>query len=317
MAEELVTTSNLLPVIVDDIRAKAFEIQHSEGVWKKLVTQVGMGEKGDAVIIPRWDPNTATAQTLTEGIAMNDAATYVNDTVRITAVETGHYTILTKNDEEDATDNVKERHATQHGITLANAVEIQGHEIGQDFAAHVDLTGAELTDLDLMKFKATIQAGKVQASGNYHCVGSSGNFLSVMASLYANPSFGLKGTAGQDVQAKYHVGTVFGDIDLYATDIPYDATAATHAGAFFKSDAIGLFVPRMFDMQYEYDARLRGTRLISTQRYGFGIKSDKLGLRFTADNGLLVPTAERGIVRTAIVNDASNPVVTQEVAALS
>lgn len=307
LVTDVITTSDNLPIIVDDIREKAWAYQQTEGVYKALATEVGQGEKGSSVSEPFWDPSGATAQVLTEGVPIEGAVEYVNDYNTFTAVESGHYTVLTKNDMEDATDNVKDRHAAQHGITLANKVELQGHTAAQLFTAEEDISSREITDLDLAKMKARIMAQKVQAAGNYNCVGSSGLWLSLAASLAGNPSFGLKGSMGEMVMDKYFVGTIFGDIELFQTDIPYDPTDEVHVGAFFKSDALGMFVPRAFELDYETDARLRGTRLVSTQRYGFGVRADKLGIKFSALNGLLVDNVDRMISKVNITNIADFP----------
>lgn len=316
MAYDITTSANL-PTIVDDIRARAFAYQQEEGVWKRLVTEVGMGQKGNSVTIPVWDPTGGTAVNLTEGVDLTDAVEYVNTDVNITAAESGLMTVLTKNDIEDATDDVKERHATYHGITLANKVELLGHAAGQTLTKHLDYSGAELTDLHIALMKADRNASTIKGAGNWNLVGSSGIYLGVLASLSANPSFGIKGNQGQAVLDKYFVGNLFGDVDLYQTDIPYDATAANHVGAFFKSDAIGMFAPRKFELEYEPNASLRGTELVSSQRYGFKVKADKLGLRFTCANGLLTAPSARGIAKIEVVNTEESPVLTQEVASLS
>lgn len=285
-----ITLTTDLPVIVDEIKEAAYEASIKNGVYQNIVPEIGKGKKGNEVVIPVWEADSLESRTATEGELIGEPIKYGNDTVRITAKESYANTFITYNDVEDATDDVKRRHANALGIALARDVEIAGQEAVKGFTKSL-VTPDELTIADIMKMRAMLEMQEKYADGNYQCVSNSALYHSLEKSLVDNPAFGTRGEVGDEFMKRYAIGTVLGNIDLLRSDTNVDPEALTQDGAFFKKDALGLLVRRDYKFEVDHNPQRRGWELIATQRKGIGIVDDALGMKFTAKNSLADPVA--------------------------
>lgn len=288
-----ITMSADLETIVAEIREAAEETLYKSGVYRSLATEVGKGQKGDSVAIPRWTQQGTGAYVAEEGVMINEPEKYANTVDTISAVEYVKNTFITYNDLEDANDDVRKRHANYIGTSIGRAVEEAGHAAGQTFTkSHTVAEGEAFSIVDIVKMKALIEAGNRVEEGSYNCVANSYLYSDLLLSMTDKSEYGVRGDLGNTFLDKYHVKTILGNVDLYRADILADTTTETLDGAFFKKTAMGIFVPRTFKLEEDHNKQLRGYELIATERVGFGVIDDGLGVKFTAPNSFYVAPEE-------------------------
>ena len=306
------TLSTELPKIVDEIKEAAWAISAKTGVMKNLVTEYGKGKKGKSISVPNWDLTQGSARALTEGIAIGDPNKIANTYTNITPAESGEYYLITDQSIEDASDDVKSRASEILGVALGTKVEDQALAVADTFTTSYTASAFDLANV--VRMRTMLEASKTTDPGNYNVVADSAMYEALINSMTNNPNYGTRGDVGNELVKKYLMTSILGNVDLYMSDITKDFTADTLKGAMFKKRALGMFVPRAYRLEAERDIKMRGWNLIATQRYGFGITADSLGLKFTAPNPLKTAISEQ-VTKVVVANTTTSPVNTKEVAA--
>ncbi len=277
-----VTLSGSLAGIVNDIRVRSMKYMAQEGVLKSTVTPVGLGQKGNKVTEPVWDPTSRTGTAGTEGSRFTAYASYVSATQTFSSVERLHGTILTYNDIEDASESVRDEHSRAHGIVHALELEKQIAAVFASFTTNsVNATHATngLTLPYVARAKAKLK-GQAQAfTGPFNLAINDAVQYYLWNSLTHQANYGPVGSLGDKLLDKYYAGTILGDVRVFYSNAGITATTTATSGvvALYEKGAIGLFMPRPMRMDTEQDIDLRGYKLLSSRRSGARKRMEKAG----------------------------------------
>lgn len=284
-----VTLSGSLTGIVNDIRTRAYKYMAQTGVMKKLVTPVGVGGKGSKVTEPYWDPTSRTGTLATEGTRFTGFTSYKSSTQEFTETEWIEGTRITYDDVEDASESVRDEHARMHGLVHAKKVELKCTAVFASFATNtIAATGTTgLTYALVQKAKAKLKGQSQAFEGPFNLVVNDNVYYYLQQSLTQNSNYGVLGSLGDKLLDNYYAGNIGSDIRVFYSNlgIPVSASAteakATVCGLFIK-DAIGLYMPRDFQLEVDKDIALRGYELVSTHRAGARRRLEKAGCKITA-----------------------------------
>ena len=283
------TLSGSLAGIVNDIRVRSLKYMAQEGVLKGTVTPVGVGQKGNAVTEPNWDPTGRSEVVATEGIRFTAYASYVSATKKYTSVERAHGTVLTYNVIEDASESVRDEHARAHGIVHAIGLEKQISAVFASFTTNTVSasgkgTGSRPYGLTL---PAVAQArakltGQVQAfTGPFSLAVNHAAQYYLWNSLTHNPEYGPTGSLGDKLLDKYYAGTLLGDVRVFYSNAGITQSGTGATVALYEKGSIGLFMPRPMRMETDHDIDLRGYKVLSTRRAGARVRMEKAGCNIT------------------------------------
>ena len=277
-----VTLSGSLAGIVNDIRVRSLKYMAQEGVLKKTVTPVGVGQKGNKVTEPIWDPTARTGTAGTEGSRFNAYSAYLSATQTFTSVERLHGTILTYASVEDSSESIRDEQARAHGIVHAIELEKQIATVFASFTTNnVKATHATngLTLPYVARAKAKLK-GQTQAFvGPFSLAINDAVQYYLWNSLTHQANYGPVGSLGDKLLDKYYAGTVLGDVRVFYSNAGITATTTATSGvvALYEKGAIGLFMPRAFMLDTEKDIDLRGHKLLSSRRSGARKRMEKAG----------------------------------------
>jgi hypothetical protein len=286
------TLSGSLAGIVTDIRVKSYKYFAHTGVMRQLVTPVGVGEKGNSVTEPFWDPTARTGIALNEGerISKSSYSSYISTTQSYTADEYGHPTILTYNDIDFARESTRDEQSRMHGIVHAKKIEQRCTAVFASFTTNaITATSTNgLTYADVMRAKAKIKSRAQAFEGPFNLVVNDAIWFYTQKSLTQNVNYGPLGTLGDKILDTYYAGSIGNDVRVFMSNlgIPYEGLTSTQAKAqvcgLFIKDSIGLFMPRDFTLKTQEDIELRGYLLVSTHVAGARRRLEKSGAKITA-----------------------------------
>lgn len=267
-----VTLSGSLSGIVKDIRTRAYKYMMHDGVCKALVTPVGVGQKGNKVTEPYWDPTARAGTAATEGTDFTGFTSYVSSTREYTAAEWIHGTLLTYNDYEDASESVRDEHGRMHGLVHGKKLE---QKICSTFASFGNsITATATGGLTIAKIAAakTLVVGETQAfTGPYNLVLTPNVHYRFWNGLTNVSNVGVLGSLGDRLLDNYYQGTVLGDVRCFITQTGITTATTVNCGLFVKP-AVALFMPRDFDLRTEENISLRAYELVSTHRAGARVR---------------------------------------------
>ena len=277
------TLSASLTGIVDDIRVRAYKYMAQAGVCKALVTPVGVGAKGRSVTEPYWDPTSRNGTAATEGTKFTAFTSYVNTTRSYTETEWAEGTIITYDDVEDGKESVRDEHARAHSLVHAKKVE---KKIVATFAsfttnAVVATSTSGLTYAKIQAAKTKIKSQAQAFDGPFSLVVNGPVYYYTQNNLTQNSNYGPLGSLGDKLLDSYYAGSIGNDVRVFYSDL--GITSATNTVcAMFEKGAIGLFMPRPFQLEVDKDIELRGYKLVSTHRAGARVRLEKAGCKITA-----------------------------------
>lgn len=277
------TLSASLTGIVDDIRVRAFKYMAQKGVMKGLVTPVGIGAKGSSVTEPYWDPTSRTGTAITEGTRFTGFTTYVPTTRSYTETEWIDGSILTYDDIEDGKESVRDEHARMHSLVHAKKIEKKCTAVFASFTTNT-ITATSTSGLTYAKVRAAVTKVKSQAQafdGPFNLVVNDNVYAYTQANLTQNSNYGPLGSLGDKLLDNYYAGNIGNDVRVFYSNLGITTATSTTCGLFIK-DAIGLFMPRAFQLEVEKDIKLRGYELVSTHRAGARVRLEKAGCKITA-----------------------------------
>ena len=275
------TLSGSLTGIVNDIRTRSYKYLVAEGVTKKLVTPVGVGQKGNKVTIPLWDPTARAGTAATEGTDFTGFTSYNSSTREYTSTEWIHGTRLSYNDFEDASESVRDEHARMHGIVHGKKIE---KKICATFASFTTntITATSTSGLTVAKLaaaKALVEGAANTFAGDPSLIVTPNVWYRLFSNLTQNANYGVQGSLGDRVLDAYYQGRVL-DTPVFLTKTGITAATSVTCGLFYK-DAIGLFMPRDFQLEQEKNISLRGYELVSTHRAGARVHIESAGVKIT------------------------------------
>lgn len=276
------TLSGSLTGIVNDIRTRSYKLMVAEGVCKKLVTPVGVGQKGNKVTIPFWDPTSRNGTSGTEGNEFTNFTSYNSATREYTSAEWIEGTKLSYNDFEDSSESVRDEHARMHGIVHGKKIEKKITACFASFTTNaiVATSAAGLTIQKLAAAKALLEGQVNSFGGDPALVLNSNVWYRLAVGLTNNVNYGVLGTLGDKVLDKYYQGRVL-DVPVYITKtgISTVGTGTTVSCGLFYKDAIGMFMPRDFTLKQEESVALRGYKIVSSHRMGARVHLEKAGVK--------------------------------------
>lgn len=260
--------------VLDRIEAQAYKMIYDEGLLPKLFKTVGQGEKGSAVIWPYFNPSTfaAAASTLTEA---NDFVNYtqlVNASVIIVASEFGVTSFLTDVTRESAKMDIEGELARQQALSVA--VKLEKHclaALSSTFTTGTITGTGSTTGFTFAKFaaaKSKLDAAALTVPGRKRAVVPTYGWYYTAQGTYSQTYASVMGSKGAEVQSKFYIDTLFGDIDVYHEGLAYITASSTAAGYMFVSDAMALWTPRSYRIEPQRDASARGDEFTSTLRAG-------------------------------------------------
>lgn len=285
------SVSGSYPVIIADIRDKSYKIMYEDFPMQHLVKKIAQGAKGNAVNWPYWDPSAVSqASTLTEGTDISSTTAYTNASVYMVASEFGTRSLITYNVQEDERSGgeIRDAHAYRHGIACGMAKD-------KKLLAHFSgFSGNTVTATSTSGFNIThVMNAYTQLDEGVTRVPRPINFVVHPRAWYyfgkgevSNTNYGVRGELGEDVLAKFHLGTLMGEIRVF-TDPQISISSSIATCAMFSPDAIGLWTPRKYQMKSDEDISLRAIELVSTERVGSAELVDVFGCKFTAYAGAL------------------------------
>ena len=284
-----VTLSASLAGIVQTIRLKSFTYMGQNTPLKSTVHAVGVGSKGNSVTEPEWDPTARSVTAgLTEGERFTAYTAYKSATRTYTATEDGHGTILTKNDVEDASESVMDAHAEMHGFVHAKQLESKIAAVCASFTGGTAVTATSattgMTINDIAKAKAYLSSQAQAFRPPYYLPINGAMEYNLFKGLTQVSNVGVLGSLGDRTLEKYTLGTLLGDVNVVLSNLGITGTASqtAYTTGLYCKDAIGLFMPRPFELDTQKDIDLRGTKLLSTHRSGARVRQPKGGVKITA-----------------------------------
>lgn len=260
--------------VINRIEAEAYKMIYDQGLLPKLFKQVGQGEKGGGIIWPYFDPTTfATgASTLLE---VNDFVNYTqltNASVIIVASEFGITSFLTDVTREAAKVDIEGELARQQAMAVA--VKLEKHclgALGSTFTTGT-VTGTNSTNgFTFGKYaaaKSKLDAAALTVPGRKYAVIPTYGWYYTAQGTYSQTYASVMGAKGAEVQSKFYVDTLFGDIDVYNEGVGYITASTTAAGYMFVRDSMALWKPRDYRIEPERNGSARGTEFTSTMRAG-------------------------------------------------
>lgn len=265
--------------IVDDIRVGSYKYLGQEGVFKKLVTPIGVGKNGSSITEPYWDPTGRTVSTASEGVDFTAFTGYLPTTRSYVATESIHGTILTYDNVEDATESVRDEQARMHGFVHGKNIEAKCAAVCASFTTQMTATSANGIQIGTVALaKANLEA-KVQAFGGpFNLVVDASGSLQLFKSLTNVSSVGVLGSLGDATLDKYHVNTVLGDVNVFQSNGFATVATSYHVCGLFIKEAIGLFVPRDYTFKTDENISLRAHELVSTMRSGARVRLAAAGV---------------------------------------
>ena len=284
------TLSASLTGIVDDIRVRAYEYQAQNGVMKKLVTPVGVGQSGNKVTEPYFDPTSRTGTAATEGTEITQFTSYLPTTREYTETEWAEATRITYDDIEDGRESIREYHARMHGLVHAKKVELKCTAVFGSFTTNT-ITGTSTSGLTyavIMKAKAKIKGQSEAFNPPFNLVVNDNIWYFTEQSLTQNANYGVLGSMGDKLLDSYYAGNIGNDVKCFYSNLGLPVTGLTATAAkvqtcgLFVKDAIGLYMPRDFMLETDKVIRLRSHELISTHRAGARVRVEKGGCKITA-----------------------------------
>lgn len=265
--------------IVDSIRVKSYKYLGHEGVFKKLVTPIGVGQNGSSVVEPYFDPTGRSVTTASEGVDYTGFSTYVPTTRTYTATESIHGTLLTYDNIEDSRESFRDEQARMHGFVHAKNIEAKCAAVCASFTSQIAATAtAGLAVSNIAVAKATLEDKTQAFGGPFNLVVDPAGSLQLFKNLTNVSSVGVLGSLGDETLDKYHVNTVLGDVNVFQSNgFATVATSYRVLGLFLK-EAIGLWVPRDYKFATQENISLRATELVSTMRSGARVRLAAAGV---------------------------------------
>jgi hypothetical protein len=267
-------SAHLTQGVLNRIEAAAYKMIYDEGILPKLFTQVGKGQKGGAVIWPYFDPSTiaTAASTLAEE---NDFVTWTqltNASVIIVASEFGVASLLSDTVSESGTFDFEAELARQQALGVA--VKLEKHCLAALSAGFTTgtITGTgTTTGFTFAKFaaaKSKLDAAALTVPGRKVAVVPTYGWYLTALGTYSATYASVMGSKGAEVQSKFYVDTLFGDIDIYTEGLAYITASTTAAGYMFSRNAVAMWKPRDYRIEPQRDASKRATEFTSTMRAG-------------------------------------------------
>jgi len=278
-----VTLSGSLAGIVNDIRVRSYKYMAQTGVMKKLVTEVGKGQKGSSVTEPYWDPTARAGTAGTEGERFSAFTSYKSSTQSFTETEWVEGTRLTYDDVEDASESVRDEHARMHGLVHAKKIEQKLCAVFASFSTNA-ITATSTSGMTygkIMAARAKVVSQAQAFTGPFSLVVNDNVWYYTQADLTQNSNYGPRGSLGDKLLDRYYAGNIGPDIRTFISNLGITAATNTVCGLFIK-DAIGLFIPRPFMLKVDEDIKLRGYELVSSHRAGARRRLEKAGCKITA-----------------------------------
>lgn len=277
------TLSGSLAGIVTDIRVRAFKYMAQAGVMKGLVTPVGVGQKGNKVTEPYWDPTSRNGTAAAEGEKFTAYTSYIPTTREYAETEWAEGTIITYDDVEDGKESVRDEHARMHGLVHAKKVEKKLTAVFASFTTNAIVATATtgLTYAKLQAAKVKVKSQSQAFDGPFNLVVNDNVHYRLQQNLTQNTNYGPLGSLGDRLLDNYYAGNVGNDIRVFYSNLGI-TTATTTTCALFTKEAIGLFMPRPFQLEVDKDIELRGYKLVSTHRAGARVRLEKAGCKISA-----------------------------------
>lgn len=259
-----------LPVIVSDIEEKSYVIQVTNTVMRQLCKPVGNGYKGNSIQMPYWDPSGALATTATEGTDLTSSTAILNSSIYFTSAEYAIRSLHTYNVLEDATEDVKNQIANYHGVGHANKMEQTLLALFPNFTPKVTASNATgMTMGTVAKSRALLDAKVAQVPKPYNMVVHPYAWLTLFNSMTDNANYGVKGSTGDEILDKFYMTTLLGDVRGFQSNhFTINSTTDDVTCGMFANDAIGLWIPRDYQMKIDDDISLRAYEIVSSQRFG-------------------------------------------------
>lgn len=265
--------------IVNDIRLKSYKYLGNEGVFKKLVTPIGVGKSGSFVTEPYFDPTGLSVTTASEGVDFTAFSKYLPTVREYHATESIWGTRLSYDNVAESTESYRDEQARAHGYVHGKNMEVKCAAVCASFTSQITATAtAGLNIHTLAVAKATLEAKAQSFSGPFTAVFGPSGGLQLFDNLTNVTNVGTLGSLGDTVLDKYHVNTVLGDINVFQSN-GFALTASTYnIGGLFIKQAIGLFVPRDYTFKTEEDISARGWEVVSTMKFGARVRLAAAGV---------------------------------------
>jgi hypothetical protein len=265
--------------IVSDIRVKSYKYLGHEGVFKKLVTPVGVGKNGSSVTEPYFDPTGLSTTTASEGVDFTGFTKYLPTTRSYTATESIWGSRLTYDNVDESTESYRDEQARAHGYVHGKNMEARCAAVCASFTSQITATAtAGLGIHALAVAKATLEKKAQSFSGPYTAVFGPSGGLQLFDNLTNVSNVGTLGSLGDAVLDKYHINTVLSDINIFQSN-GFAVTATLYnIGGLFIKEAIGLFVPRDYTFKTQEDISARGWEVVSTMKFGARVRLAAAGV---------------------------------------
>lgn len=265
------TASGFTSDVIKQINEQAYLMIYEGMLVPKLCKKVGQGQKGSTVHVPYFDPSTfaAAASTLTEA---NDFVNYTqltNASVILTASEFGVISFLTDTTREGGSFDFAKEIARQQAIAV-NA-KLEKHCLAALSAGFVTgtVTGTNSTNgftyTHYAAAKSKIDGKILTVPGRKAAIVNEYSWFYTAKSTFSQTYAAAMGAVGEDVVKRYHINTLFNDVDVYRSN--YISASTTAPGYMFAAnESVGLWLPRDYRIETQRDVSARGDEAVSTMR---------------------------------------------------
>lgn len=266
----------LIPMIYETARKTMIETP----VMRNNVKSFDISKKaGNTITLPKW--GTVVAESLTQGVDLDNPQSLGTTGITLTVSEAGAQTVVTDDEIEDASEDVIRRHGEILGDAMATKDDKDGLAL---FSGLSDGIGAADKALSLAMFTAaqTRLRGR-QVTKDLRLVCHPYQYHDFAMAIIANSAYGTLRPAGDEIGKRFRASeflgvNIFEDANIALTG---DAGAEAAVAAMFAEDTFGRVTKRGLRIEKERDASLRAWELNATTRYSYGEVEDTHGVKIT------------------------------------